>query len=413
MGKIVLGFLAWFALTGGAVGQDLFPLQPHPEGVAWPTTEWETGDLPEDSAAEAQRLINEAMALSVDDVMGQTRAIVVIHNGRLVAETYAEGFGPHTKQMSWSLAKSVTHGLVGRAVQLDLIEDIDAPMPTPFTDDDPRSKISWRNWLQMTDGLEYSELGEPDILKNNVVQMMFGAGKRDVAAYMAAETGIAHQPGEVWNYSTGGFHLVGQAVQKEMSLLQIGEFRGFVPETGRWELMDTEGNIISKTEKITLDSASRMSALLFDPIGMDAQPEFDPSGTYLGGSNIWASAHDFAKFGYLYLRDGVWEGERLLAEGWVDFARTPGPDQNIKVYGAGFWLALPEGGETTLPRARKTAPFDVFAANGSEGQTISIVPSRDLVIVRLGLMPNNNQNWNALFEWNQKLARAFPEIVIE
>ncbi|MEM7494256.1 MAG: hypothetical protein AAF296_12815, partial [Pseudomonadota bacterium] len=149
---------------------------------------------------------------------------------------------------------------------------------------------------------------------------------------------------------------------------------------------------------------------LFDPIGMNAQPEFDPAGTYLGGSNIWASAHDFAKFGYLYLRDGVWEGERLLPEGWVDFARTPGPDQNIKVYGAGFWLALPEGQETTLPRARKTPPFDVFAGNGSEGQTISIVPSRDLVIVRLGLMPNNNPNWNALFEWNQQMARGFPEV---
>ena len=119
--------------------------------------------------------------------------------GRLVAEAYADGFGPDTKQMSWSLAKSVTHGLVGRAVQLGLIEDIDAPMPTPFPDDDPRSEISWRNWLQMTDGLEYRELGEPDILKNNVVQMMFGEGKTDVAAYLGAETGVAHEPGKVWN----------------------------------------------------------------------------------------------------------------------------------------------------------------------------------------------------------------------
>jgi CubicO group peptidase (beta-lactamase class C family) len=137
--------------------------------------------------------------------------------------------------------------------------------------------------------------------------------------------------------------------------------------------------------------------------------EFDPKGTYLGGSLIWASARDFAKFGYLYLRDGVWDGQRILPEGWVDFARAPGPAANTNVYGAGWWI-IPAKGPLTHRQNADSDPRDAFHAGGHEGQTIWVVPSRDLVIVRLGLMPNEGENWPALYEWNQRIARAFPEV---
>ena len=143
---------------------------------------------------------------------------------------------------------------------------------------------------------------------------------------------------------------------------------------------------------------------------MDAQPEFDASGTFLGGSLIYASARDFARFGYLYLRDGVWEGERLLPEGWVDFARRPHEGTGSNVYGAGWWITPPEGEEPTHPQSAKSAPYDAYHAGGNEGQTIWVVPSKDLVIVRLGLMSNAPENWAALYEWNQKVARAFPDV---
>ena len=142
---------------------------------------------------------------------------------------------------------------------------------------------------------------------------------------------------------------------------------------------------------------------------MDTVVEFDPKGTYLGGSLVWASARDFAKFGYLYLRDGVWEGTQILPEGWVDFARTPGPASNTNVYGAGWWI-IPDKGPLTHRQNADSEPRDAFHAGGHEGQTIWVVPSRDLVIVRLGLMPNDGENWPALYEWNQRIARAFPPV---
>jgi CubicO group peptidase (beta-lactamase class C family) len=154
--------------------------------------------------------------------------------------------------------------------------------------------------------------------------------------------------------------------------------------------------------------ANWLSENLFTPLGMDAQPEFDASGTFLGGSLIYASARDFARFGYLYLRDGVWNGERLLPEGWVDFARTKTSGANSNVYGAGWWITPPEGEEPTHPQSALSGPYDAFHAGGNEGQTIWVVPSKDLVIVRLGLMSNAPENWAALYEWNQKIARTFP-----
>ncbi|MEM9180967.1 MAG: serine hydrolase, partial [Pseudomonadota bacterium] len=136
--------------------------------------------MPTDTAPLADDLISAAMAGEKADTMGETRAVVIIHQGRLVAEAYRDGFGPTTKQVSWSMAKSITQALVGRAVHLGLIQDIDAPMPTPFQADDPRAAITWRQWLTMTDGLDYKEINATGLADNDVVNMMYGRGKYDV-----------------------------------------------------------------------------------------------------------------------------------------------------------------------------------------------------------------------------------------
>ena len=361
-----------------ASAQDLVPLPTQPEGLAWPTESWPEGELPEETRDDLQLLVQEAMNRDQGQEMGKTRAIVIIHEGRLVFEAYAENFGPDTKQVSWSMAKSITSALAGRAVMLGLIEDIDTPMPSPFAADDPRSEITWRQWLTMTDGLDYLEIGSTGLMDNDVVQMMYGPGRFDVAQHIVDEFELAHDPGAVWNYSTAGFHLIARALQ---------EVTGAEDEAG---------------------FARTMDEMLFEPIGMEAVPEFDAAGTFLGGSLVWASARDFAKFGYLYLRGGVWQGERLLPEGWVDFSRRDPASTKANVYGAGWWLGadpdpVPEGQAATTP------PFDAFSAQGHEGQTIWVVPSKDLVIVRLGIMPNGGNNWPALYEWNQSIARLFPD----
>lgn len=390
MGKL-LGFIV-LLLALPAMAQPLVPLQPHPEYVTWPTTNWQEGTLPEQSAATITALITTAMSTEKFDLMGETRAIVIIHDGKLVAEAYRDGFGPETKQVSWSMAKSITQAMVGRAVQLGLIEDIDAPMPTPFDADDPRAAITWRQWLNMTDGLDYKEINATSLADNDVVQMMFGRGRYDVLDYVRTELPPAHAPGTHWNYSTAGFHLLGWALWFTFD----EQFLADVVPLG----MTANGDVWKKVFVI--------KSLLVSPLGMDAQPEFDPSGTFLGGSLVWASARDFAKFGYFYLRDGVWESERLLQEGWVDFARTKTPADNANIYGAGWWITA-YGDEPSHEQAATTPPWDAFHAGGHEGQTVWVVPSRDLVIVRLGLMSNSPENWSALYEWNQEIARTFPE----
>ena len=378
-----------------ASAQGLAPLPPQPEGVAWSTESWPEGGVPAEIEVELSLLVRDAMATGVTEPMGQTRAIVIIHEGRLIFETYADGFGPGTKQVSWSMAKSITSALIGRAVELGLIEDIDYAMPTPFSDGDPRSEITWRQWLTMTDGLDYLEIGSTGLTDNDVVQMMYGPGRFDVAQHIVDEFELAHDPGAVWNYSTAGFHLIAWALQ---------EVAADASNCDRPEI-----DLCAETLADQTWFAGVIDGLLFDRLGMDAQPEFDSAGTFLGGSLVWASARDFAKFGYLYLRDGVWDGERLLPEGWVDFSRRDPVSTKANVYGAGWWLGANPTPEP-VDQAATTPPFDAFSAQGHEGQTIWVVPSKDLVIVRLGLMPNGGDNWPRLYEWNQSVARLFPDV---
>ncbi len=406
-----------------ASAQGLAPLPPQPEGVAWPTETWPEGDVPAGIEEELSLLVRDAMATGVTEPMGQTRAIVIIHEGRLVFETYADGFGPDTKQVSWSMAKSITSALVGRAVELGLIEDIDYVMPTPFPEGDPRGEITWRQWLTMTDGLDYLEIGSTGLTDNDVVQMMYGPGRFDVTQHIVDEFELAHDPGAVWNYSTAGFHLIGWALQhisREAEPISTGRtfaLEELTPSSVRFTKACLDRMMEAPPEKIVEDGpmmkqgpcALGVFMRFFDEIGMDAQPEFDAAGTYLGGSLVWASARDFAKFGYLYLRDGVWDGERLLPEGWVDFSRRDPGSTKANVYGAGWWLGADPAPEPA-DQAATTPPFDAFSAQGHEGQTIWVVPLKDLVIVRLGLMPNGGDNWPRLYEWNQSIARLFPDV---
>ena len=154
-----------------------------------------------------------------------------------------------------------------------------------------------------------------------------------------------------------------------------------------------------------------MRESLFDVIGMHAQPEFDAAGLYYGSALIYASARDWAKFGLLYLRDGVWEGQRVLPEGWVDYARTPGSGKNADIYGAGWWINPRQGDGRPYPTRIDVGPLrDAFSAQGFEGQYTLVVPSKDLVIVRLGLTPEADLRTGALGKWLGRVARTFPAI---
>ena len=293
--------------------------------------------------------------------------MLIIHQGRLVVERYAEGFGPDVTCPSWSMAKSITHALIGLIVgdgALDIFATADVPEWRGVGDQ--REAITLDQLLRMSSGLAFIEEyipGEP----SDVIEMLFGKGKDDVAAF-AAGFPLAHRPGSHFHYSSGTTNIVSRCAARA-----IGAFGA--------------------------DFEAFMRRRLFDPLGMaSAKPRFDAAGTFIGSSFCFATPRDFAKFGLLYLRGGLWEGRRLLPQGWVDYARTPtfqqpGGDADGP-YGAHWWLDLAGPG--------------TFSANGYDGQYIILCPDRDLIIVRHGATPLPLKD--NLKAWLGELAGAFAAI---
>ena len=271
-----------------------------------------------------------------------TLAVVVQHRGEVVAEAYADGVTAGTTLISWSMAKSITHALVGMA-QMDGLLDVQAPTGITQWQNDDRKHITLQHLLEMRSGLAWIE----DYVEGNesdVIEMLFGAGKDDHAAY-AINQQLSSTPGSEWYYSSGTTNIISRL---------LGDALG-----------DKNGSH-DKTH-------SFMQTRLFDAIGMaSATAQFDLVGTFVGSSYVYATARDFAKFGELYLRDGIWDNKRVLPSGWVDHARaqTVIDDETGQGYGAHWWT---QPGE---PRS--------LIASGYEGQQIFVLPERDLVIVRLG-----------------------------
>ncbi|ABI76843.1 beta-lactamase [Hyphomonas neptunium ATCC 15444] len=294
--------------------------------------------------------------------MGETHAFLAVQGGRIVAERYWTGFDATSTHHSWSQAKSMTQALVGILAR-DGRLDIHAPANVPEWQqaDDPRRAITLDQLLRMSSGLKFAE-DYVDAGVSDVIEMLFGSGKDDVAAY-AAKSPLIHPPGSAWSYSSGTSNLVARAAA--LSLGASGEaFRDF------------------------------MVRELFGPIGMrSAQPKFDKAGTFIGSSFCYCTARDFARFGLLYLRDGVWEGQRLLPEGWVDYARTPTPVPPTERlgYGAHWWLGMAGPGS--------------FSANGFEGQFTVLVPELDLILVRNGKSPNELKD--NVMDWMGAVADCF------
>lgn len=362
----------------------LVPLPPQPVGVPWPTTEWPVGSLPENlDRAEFSAAIADAFDKPAPG-LGETRELVIIQGGRLIYERAAPGYSTNMRLVSWSMAKSVTQALVGVAVAQGKV-DIDQPMGSPhWLPDDRRAQIPWRQWLQMTDGLRYLEIEAESIAESDASRKLFGPGRLDVASYCAGLP-LIHEPGTHWNYNSCGIVLTADALT-----------RTIVPNP-------------ASAEQRRAAMMRWMNVSLFDVIGMKPQPEFDATGLVYGSALIYASARDFARFGLLYLRDGMWDGRRVLPEGWVDFARTHGTGSNADVYGAGWWLAPKEGGGRPYPIHVDTGPErDGFSAQGFEGQYTLVVPSKDLIVVRMGMTPEKDLRTGALKDWLGRLARTFP-----
>ena len=338
--------------------RDALPALPaQPAGVPWPVRDWPTGPLPpETDQARLQRLMDHAFADVAPDDLGETHAVVIIKGGRLVHERYGAGFGPDVTCPSWSKAKSITHALAGLLVS-DGKLDIHAPADVPEWQDagDPRHAITLDLLLRMSSGLAFREDYVPEH-PSDVIEMLWGEGKDDVA-HFAASFPLEHEPGAYWSYASGTTNIVSRCLARAAD--------AFGP-----------------------DFEALMRRRLFDPLGMRSpQPKFDTAGTFIGSSFCYCTPRDFARFGLLYLRGGVWEERRLLPEGWVDYARRPTWQQADaeNAYGVHWWLDLAGPGS--------------FSANGYDGQYTVCVPALDMVVVRHGKTPleikDNPRKWIA------------------
>jgi CubicO group peptidase (beta-lactamase class C family) len=268
-----------------------------------------------------------------------------------------------TRLLSWSMAKSMLHAVVGLLVAEGRL-DLNAPADVPEWADpaDPRHAITLRQLLAMRDGLDFVE-DYVDERASDVIRMLFGEGKDDMA-HFAADRPLAAAPGERFNYSSGTSNIISGAVARV-----VGAGAAYV---------------------------DFLQQRLFGPIGMtSALPELDTAGTWVASSYLRATARDFARFGLLYLRDGTWDGRRILPEGWVDYARTMvSDDPEDGPYGAHWWGVA---GDT----------LGTFRCSGYDGQSITVCPALDLVVVRLGKTPAERRPH--LVSWRADVVRLFAE----
>jgi CubicO group peptidase (beta-lactamase class C family) len=269
-----------------------------------------------------------------------TAAVVVIHDGRLVAERYAPGYGVNTPILGWSVTKSVVSALVGILVRQGRLS-VNGPAPVPQWRDvaNPRHAISIDILMRMTSGL--------DILETNrgydaVARMLLI--ERDMAGF-AERASLESPPGKSWKYTSGNTLILSRIIR------------------------DAVGGHVNDV----VDFAQRE---LFGPLGMRSVTlEFDAVGTPIGSTYMYASARDWARFGMLYLQDGVVGGRRILPEGWVRYSSSQTLDSP---YAAGFWRG------TQALRARWGMPEDAFFASGFLGQRVMVIPSERLVVARFG-----------------------------
>ena len=318
---------------------DLAGLQPpgHIPGPGmWPAGP-EVGSYREDIQSVLDALLEEDNALGLD-----TRALVVVQGGNIVAETYADGIEVDTPLLGWSMGKSVSAMLIGRMEAMGLVDPAETDLFPPWRNDE-RREISLLNLLQMSSGLDFSE---PYIPGSDSTRMLFLSPS---AADVAMSSPLAHTPGSHFYYSSGTSNLLTRLA---------------------WDRLGGDSQAL-------LDF---FAAEIAAPLGLRATTlELDASGVFVGSSYIYAPARDWGRLGQLMLNDGRVGDRQLLPRGWTARAAAPNASSNDPRYGYQFWLNR-GGNSLRWPALRD----DAYAMMGNRGQVVMMLPGLDAVVVRLG-----------------------------
>ena len=330
---------------------DLVPRPP--EELPWPLGSAPTvAELEPARREHLERVLEAAFVDPASGLPTGTHAVVVARGEALVAERYREGYGPFTPLLGWSMTKSVTASLVGVLLERGVLSAVTerAPVAAWQSEGDPRREITLEELLHMESGLEF--LADYVLPWSDSLHMLF---VDDDASGFAAAKPLEHEPGTVWSYSDGTSNILarlvrdgsGEALEEQLLFPQRAFF-----------------------------GPLRMSTAL---LGVDAQ------GTFVGSSLMQASARDWARFGLLYLRDGVFDGQRLLPEGWASYVARPAPRAPHGIYGAHFWRYDADDPRDTRERPVPSELGGIFYAAGHDDQYVWIDRARDLVVVRLGV----------------------------
>lgn len=315
------------------------------------TIPWPYGDKIADtvsanvSKADLERAIDNVFNEKRNGEPVYTRAVIVCYDGNIIAERYAPGFDKNTVQLGWSMSKSLTAAMIGILVKEGKL-NVNAPAPVPEWKGNDREKISLLNLLQQTSGLDFKEIYTRP---SEVTTMLFSKG--DMAAYTAGLP-LKDKPGTYFNYSSGNSNILSRIIRHTVGEKEYAAF----PYTALFHKINTY-------------------SFLLEP---------DASGTYIGSSYSYATARDFLRFGLLYYNNGKWNREQILPENWVKESVTPPASNPFKNYGYQFWL----NGRNEKDVSRKAypdVPDDMFYMDGYGGQGVYIVPSKKIVVVRLGL----------------------------
>jgi len=315
----------------------------------WKPRTAEVDPLISSATGDAEAAVVPALQhLADDDALAGPgmRAIVVIHDGHVVAERYAPGFDRDTVQLGWSMTKSVTAGLIGLLVKDGRLQ-LDAP--AGWTRQDGGERISIADLLSMTSGLEFNE-GYGAV--SDVTRMLYLEPDMDE---FARGKPLVHAPGAVWSYSSGTAVMLARIFQNTARPDPLGYLR----------------------------------TRLFGPLGMSsAVIEADESGNLVGSSYMYATPRDWARYGQLLAQDGVWNGDEILPRGYVAMMSSPVASSGGE-YGHGMvWRWATHSDKPGVnPDAAYGIPEDTFWMSGHDGQYVAIIPSRQLVIVRMGLTP--------------------------
>lgn len=338
-----------FALALAGCAQDGPPPEP-------PLPEEALSAVVVEPGVSQERLARAIDALFTNPAVGETRAVVVMHAGEVVAERYAEDYPAEMRHPGWSMSKTITGVMIGMMVADGRLRlDDPAPVPNWQRSGDPRGEVTLRHLLQMRSGLQHDGVAGP-VYESVEVRMMYLDGRDDMAAWAEAQP-LEHEPGSTFDYST----------PTSVILSDIAT-----------DLIAPDDDAQERQQVMAAYVADRLAG----PLGMETLVgEYDAAGTLLGGSSFWATARDWARFGEFLRNGGSVDGAQIVPRGWIDFMRTPSPASEN--YGAQLWLNRLDGAGGDHLFAGD-GPDTAFAMIGHLGQYVIISPDQRLTVVRVG-----------------------------